>query len=66
MLKCRPAIVSAPVRGGPVAGATVNETLADPLPFAPDVIAIHSASDCAVHVHNALEARTSTLPDPPA
>ena len=65
-LKCRPAIVSVPARGGPVVGATVKETAAEPLPFAPDVIAIQSASDAAVHAQSALDAPTSTLPVPPA
>jgi hypothetical protein len=54
-----------PVRGGPLVGATVNVTGAEPLPLA-DVIAIQSASDTAVHVHSALDAWTSTLPEPPA
>jgi hypothetical protein len=36
------------------------------LPLAPDEIAIQSASDAAVHVHSALDARTWTLPEPPA
>jgi hypothetical protein len=65
-LKCSPAIVSVPVRGRPVVGATLNATGAEPFPLAPDVIAIQSASDAAVHVQSALDARTSTLPDPPA
>ena len=65
MLKCSPAIVRPPVRGGPVVAATVNETIAEPLPLAPDVIEIQPVSDSAVHVHSALEARTSTLPEPP-
>src|SRR4029079_17957648 len=64
-LKCSPAIVSVPVRGGPVVGATVKATAAEPLPFAPEVIASQSASDAAVHAQSALDARRSTLPDPP-
>jgi hypothetical protein len=65
MLKCKPAIVSVPVRGAPVVGATENDTAAVPLPLAFEVIEIHSASDVAVQVHNGLEARRSAVPDPP-
>ena len=65
-LKWSPAIVSVPVRGPPVLAATVNATGLEPLPLTFDVIAIHSASDAAVHVHSGLEARSSTLPVPPA
>jgi hypothetical protein len=61
-----PAIVRVPVRGGPVVDATLNATGAVPFPFAFDVTEIHSTSDAAVHVHSPLEARTSTLPVPPA
>ena len=64
-LNCSPAIVSVPVRGGPVVGATLNETAAEPFPFAPELIAIQSASDEAVQVQSALDARTSTLAVPP-
>ena len=65
-LKCRPATVSVPDRGGPVVGSTVKRIGAEPLPVAPEVIAIQSASDDVVHVHNALDARRSTRPVPPA
>jgi hypothetical protein len=65
-LKCKPAIVSVPVRGAPVVGATENATAAVPLPLAFVVCEIHSASDVAVHVHNGLEARRSAVPAPPA
>jgi hypothetical protein len=54
-----------PVRGGPVVGATVNATGAEPLPLAFDVTEIQLASDVAVHVQRALDARTSTVPLPP-
>jgi hypothetical protein len=66
MLKWKPAIVSVPVRGGPVVDATENPTGREPFPVALDVIATQSTSDVAVHVHSGLDARTSTLPVPPA
>jgi hypothetical protein len=65
-LKESPAIFRLPVRGGPDVGATVKATGADPLPLAPEVMVIQSASEAAVQVHSALEARTPTLPLPPA
>ena len=64
-LKCNPAIVNVPARGGPVVAATVKETVADPFPFAPELIEIQFTSDTAVHVQSALDACTSTLPVPP-
>jgi len=51
-----PAIVSVPVRGGPVVEATVNPTVAEPFPLALDVTEIHVASDAAVHVQSGLDA----------
>ena len=51
MLNRCSAIEMVAVRGGPVVGATENASEAVPLPFAPDVIVIHSASGTAVHVH---------------
>lgn len=46
-------------------GATVNVTAADPLPLAFELIEIQLASDAALQVQSALDARTSTLPLPP-
>jgi hypothetical protein len=65
-LKESPAIFRVPVRGGPDVGATVNATGADPRPLAPEVMVIQSASEVAVQLHNPLDARTPTLPVPPA
>jgi len=64
-LKCSPAIVIVPARGGPVVGATVKVTVADPFPLAFELTVIQSTSDTAVQVQSALEARTSTVPVPP-
>jgi hypothetical protein len=64
-LKCCPAIVIVPARGGPVVGATVNVTVADPFPFAFELTEIQSTVETAVHVQSGLDARTSTLPVPP-
>ena len=58
-------MVRVPVRDAPVVGATVNPTAPLPVPLAPDVIAIQSVSEVAVHVHSALDGRTSTRPGPP-
>jgi|KBSMisStandDraft_5_1062788.scaffolds.fasta_scaffold579646_2 hypothetical protein len=66
MLKWKPAIVSVPARGGPVVDATENPTGSDPFPLALELIETQSTSDVAVQVHSGLEARTSTLPVPPA
>ena len=66
MLKWTPAIVSVPARGGPVVDATENPTGRDPFPLPLDVMETQSTSDAAVHVQSGLEARTSTLPLPPA
>jgi hypothetical protein len=61
----RPAMASVPDRDGPVVEATVNVTVPDPLPLAPDAIAIHDALLVAFHVQPA-PAVTATLPLPPA
>jgi hypothetical protein len=66
MLKWKPAIVRVPARGGPVVDATENPTGSDPFPLALDVMETQSTSDAAVQVQSGLEARTSTLPVPPA
>ncbi|HEX6973397.1 MAG TPA: hypothetical protein VF147_03295 [Vicinamibacterales bacterium] len=58
--------MSVPARGGPVVGATVKATVDDPLPLAPEVIVIQSVSDDAAQEQSALDARTPTLPLPPA
>ena len=55
-LKWIPAIVSVAVRGGPVVGATLNPTVAEPFPLALDVTETQAASDVAVHVQSALDA----------
>lgn len=64
--KGSPAIVRVPERGGPAAGATVNDTVAEPFPLAPEVMEIQSPFDAAVQAQSALDARTSTAPEPPA
>jgi hypothetical protein len=64
-LKCCPAIMRVPARGGPVVGATVKVTVAEPFPFAFELTEIQSTSDAAVHVQSGLDARTSTVPVPP-
>lgn len=66
MLKWTPAMVSVPARGGPVVDVTENPTESDPFPLALDVMEAQSVSDVAVQVQSGLEARTSTLPVPPA
>jgi hypothetical protein len=63
-LKCNPAIVTVPVRGGPVVDTILNATDAEPLPFAVDT-SIHGTSDAALHEQRELDARSSTLPFPP-
>jgi hypothetical protein len=63
-LKGSPAIVTVPVRGGPVVGTTLNATGAEPLPFAVDT-SIQGTSDATLHEHRELDARRSTLPFPP-
>jgi hypothetical protein len=63
--KGSPAMVSVAVRGGPVVGATLNATDAEPFPLAAEVTAIQSALDVAVHGHSPLDACMSTLPFPP-
>jgi hypothetical protein len=60
-----PAIVTRPVRGGPVVAAISNVTAPVPVPLAGGRIVIQSESAAAVHVHSALDARTSMRPDPP-
>ena len=63
-LKRNPAIVSVPVRGGPVVGATLNAMDAEPLPFTVEIW-IHGTSDATVQVQRELDAFTLTLPPPP-
>lgn len=65
-MNATPPILIVPVRGPPAVAETLKATDADPLPLAPDVIAIQSESEDADHGHNGLDARTSTLPVPPA
>jgi hypothetical protein len=60
------AIVSEPLRDAPDMGSTLKLMDADPFPVAPEVMETHVTPDVAVHVHSGLEARTSTLPVPPA
>jgi hypothetical protein len=61
----RPAMVIVAVRGGPVVGATLNATDAEPFPPAGEVTVIQFTLDAAVHWHSALDACMSTLPFPP-
>jgi hypothetical protein len=60
-----PAIVTVPVRVGPLVSDTLNATVDDPLPLAPEVIEIQSTLDAAVQPQSGLDAWTSTLPVPP-
>ena len=60
-----PAMVSVPVRAGPVVGATSNCTVPFPLPLPPPAIAIHGTLLVAVHGHAAALV-TPTDPEPPA
>ncbi len=60
-----PAIVSVPAREvDPLLAATVKPTLAEPVPLAPEVTAIHAALLVAVHAQPAGEVR-ATVPLPP-
>ena len=61
----RPAIVSVPLRAGPVVEATLNCTVPFPLPEAPLLIVIQAALLVAVHSHAATVA-TETDAEPPA
>jgi hypothetical protein len=60
-----PATVIVALRGGPVVGATSKTSVVVPFPLAPDRNVTQAASETAVHVHSALEATTSTDPEPP-
>src|SRR5688572_10061583 len=60
-----PATVSVPVRDGPVVAAASYTTAPLPLPSRPDRMSIQSTWEVAVHTHRALEARTSTVFEPP-
>ena len=59
-----PAIVSVPVRAGPVFGATVKPAIPLPVPDDPDVIVTHVTFDTAVHVQ-VVPAVTETVLPPP-
>jgi hypothetical protein len=61
----RPAMVSVPLRAGPVVGATANWTAPFPFPLPPPVIVIHGALLVAVQSHAATVV-TATMPEPPA
>jgi hypothetical protein len=63
-VKVRPAIVSVPDRAGPLVAATLNATLPDPLPLAPELIVIHGTLLAAVQGQPA-PAVTETVPPPP-
>lgn len=63
-VKVRPAIVSAPERGGPPDAATLNRTVPLPDPLAPDVIVTQSTALEAFHPHPS-PADTVTVPVPP-
>src|SRR5437762_7396257 len=58
-------MVSVPVRGAPLLGATMNSTEALPVPDAPELIVIQGAFETAVHAQLPA-AVTATLPGPPA
>jgi hypothetical protein len=60
----RPAMVSVPLRAGPVVGATPNWTVPFPLPLLPLATVIHGALLVAVHPHPAAVV-TATVPEPP-
>lgn len=60
-----PAILSVPDLGAPGFGAALNDTLPLPLPLAPDVMVIQSASLRASHVQPPAVV-TPTEPEPPA
>jgi hypothetical protein len=60
----RPAMVSVPLRAGPVVGATPNWTVPFPVPLLPLVIVIHDALLVAVHAHSGTVA-TATALEPP-
>ena len=61
----RPAMVSVPLRAGPVVDATPNCTVPLPVPLLPLVIVIHDALLAAVHAHSGTVA-TATALEPPA
>jgi hypothetical protein len=63
-VNARPAIVSVPVRAGPMFAPTLNPTEPFPLPLAPDVTVIHVALLTAVHRHPAC-VDTATVPASP-
>ena len=66
-MKVCPPIVSVAFLTPPVFAATVNPTLADPVPLdEPLAIVTHDALDVAVHAHVEAEAVTVTLPAAPA
>jgi hypothetical protein len=60
----RPAMVSVPLRAGPVVGATPNWTVPFPVPLPPLEIVIHGALLVAVHPHSGTVA-TATAVEPP-
>src|SRR5688572_19882625 len=60
----RPAMVSVPLRAGPVFGATANWTGPAPFRLPPPVIVIHDALLVAVQSHAAAVV-TATVPEPP-
>jgi hypothetical protein len=57
-----PAIVTVPVRAGPLFAATEYETVPLPVPLAPAVTVIHAALLAAVQGHVPAEAVTLTVP----
>jgi hypothetical protein len=60
----RPAMVSVPLRAGPVVGATANWIVPFPFRLPPLVIVIHDALLVAVHSHPGAVV-TATVPEPP-
>jgi hypothetical protein len=60
-----PAVVMRPLRAAPGFAPTVNWTVPEPAPLAPDVMLIHATLALAVHAHELLVV-TPNEPDPPA
>ena len=63
-VSARPAIVTVPLRVGPVCACASTCTVPGPDPLAPDTTANHGALLTAVHAHDAA-APTDTITEPP-
>jgi hypothetical protein len=64
-VKVEPAIVSVPVRSGPVFAATVKLTVPEPVPLAPLVTVIQFTLLAAVHAHPDCVVTVTGPPLPP-